>query len=162
MKKIVLTVFAAFIIMSASAQIGKGTVLLSGASSFDFTSNNEDAGDFSEFTLGLRGGYFIMDNLALGLTAGYFKNSEIDDAATAFGAFGRYYVNGKILLGAGFTSQKFGDFSSSAISLEAGYAIFANEAVAIEPTLNYSMFGGDAEGAAFGLNVGISVFLGRK
>jgi hypothetical protein len=36
-----------------------------------------------------------------------------------------------------------------------------NNAVAIEPAVNYNMFGGDLDGAQFGLNVGISVFLGR-
>lgn len=161
MKKVLLTVFAAFVVFAASAQITKGTILLNGASSFDYTSNNEDAGDFSEFTIGVKGGYFFMDNLAIGATLGYFKNSEADDAATAFGLFGRYYVNGKIILGAGFQSEKFGDISTSAIPIEVGYALFLNDAVAIEPTLNYTTFGGDAEGAAFGLNVGISVYLGR-
>jgi hypothetical protein len=161
MKKVLLTVFAAFVVFAASAQITKGTILLNGASSFDYTSYNEDAGDFNEFTVGVKGGYFFMDNLAVGLTLGYFKNSEADDAVTAVGLFGRYYVNGKIILGAGFQSIDDGTLKGSAIPLEVGYAVFLNDAVAIEPTLNYNMYGGDYEGAAFGLNVGISVYLGR-
>lgn len=162
MKKL-LIVLAAFALSScAYAQISKGTIMLAGSSSFDFTSNNEDAGDFSQIDLDVKGGYFIMDNLALGLNLGYSKNSELDDALTTFGLFGRYYVNGKILVGLGFNSSKFGDVSFSEIPIEVGYALFLNDAVALEPALNYTMFGGDAEGAAFGFRIGISVFLGRQ
>lgn len=167
MKKVLLTVFAAFVVFAASAQVEKGTWLLSGASNLNFTSNNEDAGDYSEIDLNVKAGYFVMDNLAVGILVGFNKlnlnadGAESPDATTGIGLFGRYYVNGNILVGANFASLKQGDFSGSQIGLEAGYAIFLNKAVAIEPALNYNMFGGDLEGAQFGLNVGISVFLGR-
>jgi hypothetical protein len=168
MKKILLTLFAATVVFAASAQIGKGTILVGGSSNLNFTSNNEDHGDFSEMSLDVRGGYFVMDNLAVGLRLGYDKyKSNADgasdvDAVTTFGVFGRYYVQGKIMLGAGYAITDYGTPSSSALSIEAGYAIFLNDAVAIEPALNYTSFGSDDQGAAFGLNVGISVFLGRK
>jgi hypothetical protein len=161
MKKVLLTLFAATVVFAASAQISKGTILLAGNSNLNFQSNNEDAGDDSDLTLNLKGGYFFMDNLAGGLVVQYAKNSEADDAATAFGPFVRYYVNGKIILGAAYLLGSAGDFKANALQIEAGYAIFANDAVAIEPSVYYQMYSGDAEGASFGLNVGISVYLGR-
>lgn len=162
MKKLLLTVFAATVVFAASAQISKGTFLVNGASTLNFQSNNEDAGDDSDLSLGVRGGYFFMDNLAAGLTVAYSKNSEADDASTGFGPFVRYYVNGKIIVGASYVLGKAGDFKENTLGLEAGYAIFANDAIAIEPTVYYQMYSGDAEGASFGLNVGISVYLGRE
>lgn len=162
MKKTLLTLFAAITVFAASAQIGQGTILLGGSSSLDFTSFNEDAGDYSQFDVGVKGGYFIIDNLALGLNLSLSKNSELDDALLGVGPFARYYFNGKIFGGAGINIVKFGEFSATEIPLEVGYAIFLNDAVAIEPKVNYSVFGGDASGGAFGLNVGISVYLGRN
>lgn len=161
MKKTLLTLFAAITVFAASAQIEQGTIMLSGATSLDFTSNNEDAGDFSEFLIAAKGGYFFAENLAVGLNLSLYKHSEADDAWFGIGPFARYYFNGKIFAGAGFVFEKAGEASASQIPLEVGYAIFLNDAVAIEPNLNYTLFGGDREGAAFGVNVGISVYLGR-
>ncbi len=167
MKKVLLTFFAALTVFAASAQIEKGTWIVGGDSNLSFVSNNEDAGDNSQFNLDVKGGYFVVDNLAVGLLVGFNKyNSNVDgaedsDAWVRFGLFGRYYVNGKILLGLNYSAASQGDYSGSAIGLEAGYAIFLNKAVAIEPALNYAMYSGDDDGASFGLNVGISVFLGR-
>lgn len=163
MKKALLTLFAAITVFAASAQIEQGTILVGASSSAGFTSYNEDAGDYSEFNINLKGGYFVIDNLALGLNLGYQKVDE--ESATTFGLFGRYYVNGKIFAGLGFNSTKvdFGDFdfSVTTIPVEVGYAAFINDVVAIEPALNYSIYGGDGEGASFGLSIGISVYLGR-
>ncbi|WKZ61202.1 MAG: hypothetical protein QY309_06890 [Cyclobacteriaceae bacterium] len=162
MKKTLLTLFAAITVFAASAQIEQGTIIINGASSFDFTSYNEDAGDFSEFNVGVKGGYFFAENLAVGLNLSLYKFSEADDAWVGIGPFARYYFDGKIFAGAGFLFEKAGEASASQIPLEVGYAIFLNDAVAIEPNLNYTLFGGDREGGAFGLNVGISVYLGRN
>jgi len=161
MKKVLFTFFAAFVAFAASAQISQGTILLGGSSNLGFTSNNEDAGDDSQFDLSVQGGYFVIENLAIGATIGYSKWSEADDATITIGPMARYYFNGKIFAGAGFAVQKTGDFSGSVIPLQVGYAAFLNDAVAIEPSLNYSVYGGDYEGSSFGLNVGISVYLNR-
>jgi outer membrane protein len=161
MKKVIFTLVLAVASAGAFAQIEQGTILVGASSNGGFNSYNEDAGDFSEFNLDVKGGYFVIENLALGLNIGFEKNSEADDASTSLGLFGRYYVNGKIFGGVGFTSAKSGDFSASVIPIEVGYAAFLGKVVAIEPALSYSIFGGDAEGAAFGLNVGLSIYLNR-
>lgn len=163
MKKVFLTLFAACMVFAASAQISQGTILVGASSNAGFTSYNEDAGDYSQFNIDLKGGYFVIDNLALGLNLGYTK---IDDASqTTFGAFGRYYVNGKIFGGIGFNSTSVdlggSDATVSTIPIEVGYAAFINDAIAVEPALSYSILGGDAEGAAFGLNIGLTLYLGR-
>lgn len=172
MKRVLLTAFAALTVFAASAQIEQGTWLIGGSSNLGFTSFNEDAGDYSQFNIDVKGGYFVIENLAVGLNLGY---SSVDlgdfgkETDTGFGVFTRYYFNGKIFGGVGFNSvtAKFesdlGDSEStiSVIPIEVGYAAFIGKVVAIEPALNYSIYGGDGEGASFGVNIGISVYLGR-
>lgn len=172
MKKIFLTAFAALTVFAASAQIEQGTILVGASSNAGFTSFNEDAGDYSQFNLDVKGGYFIMDNLAIGLNLG-FSSVDFGDSGketdTGFGLFGRYYFNGKIFGGVGFNSVKVkfesdsfdSESTVSVIPIEVGYAAFLNDAVAIEPALNYSIYGGDSEGASFGLSIGLTVYLGR-
>ena len=162
MKKILFTLFAACAAFAASAQIEQGTIVLSGASNLNFISNDEKAGDDSNFHLAVKGGYFFMENLAAGLSINYEKYSEADDADTAFGPFVRYYFNGKIFGGIGYNFGSTGGESYSELPIEVGYAAFLNDVVAIEPSLGYTMYGGDAaDGSSFGLNIGISVYLGR-
>lgn len=164
MKKILLTFFVAFVVVfSTSAQIEKGAILVGASSNAGFTSYDEDAGDFSMFNISLKGGYFIMDNLVLGLNLGLV---DIEDASeTTFGVFGRYYFNGKIFGGLGYGSTKVdngsSDFTVSQIPLEVGYAAFIGKAIAVEPSLNYTMYGSDGDGASFGLNVGFTLYLNR-
>lgn len=112
--------------------------------------------------LNLKGGYFVIENLAVGANLGYFKDSEADDAITSFGLFGRYYVNGKIILGAGFNANKFGEVSYTSIPLEAGYAAFITDNIAVEPVVTYTLMSGDAEGSSFGIGVGFSLYLNRE
>lgn len=166
MKKVVLSVFAVLVVFAASAQIEQGTWLVGASSNAGFTSYNEDAGDYSEFSLDVKGGYFVIDNLAVGLNLGYAKVDEA--SATKIGIFGRYYVNGKIFLGAGYNSNTLDSgvdgadkVTVSEIPLEVGYAVFLNNAIAVEPALGYSIYGGDGEGSAFGLKIGFSLYLGR-
>lgn len=172
MKKLLLTLFASVIVFATSAQISKGAILVGGSSNLGFTSYNEDAGDYSQFNIDVKGGYFIMDNLAVGLNLGY-SSADFGDSGkktnTGFGVFGRYYFNGKIFGGVGFNSVKVkfesdsldSESTVSVIPIEIGYAAFLNDAIAIEPALNYSIYGSDGDGASFGVNVGITVFLNR-
>lgn len=161
MKKSLLTLFAALVVFAASAQIEKGAILIGGASNLGFTSYDEDAGDYSLFNVDVKGGYFVMDNLAIGLDLSYSKDSDDDDALVGIGPLVRYYVNGKIILGIGYNIINYGDLDGSSLPLEVGYAAFINKAIAIEPTLNYQMYGGDLDGSSFGVNVGISFYLNR-
>lgn len=164
MKKNLLTLLAVVVVFTASAQINKGTVLVGASSNLNLTSTDPDGGESSSvFALDVSAGYFVIDNLALGLNLGYEKNSELDDAAIIIGAFGRYYINGKVFAGAGVSTVKFGDASSTVIPLEIGYAAFITDNIAIEPSLNYSLWSGDfMEGSTIGLNVGLALYFNRN
>ena len=174
MKKIFLSV-AAFVLISAGAfaQIEQGTILVGASSNLSFISQSFDGVDdkWNNFNLDVMGGYFVIENLAVGLNLG-FDNTTFGDSkstVTGFGLFGRYYVNGKIFIGAGFNSNKQKDddglseseFSFTTIPLEVGYAAFITDNIAIEPSLNYILESGDVEGSIFGLNVGFALYLGR-
>lgn len=164
MKKVLVTVFAILVVFAASAQISQGTILVGASTNAGYTSYNEDVGDYSQFNISLKGGYFVAENFVLGINFGYTKIEEASE--TTVGAFGRYYVNGKFFAGVGFnsTSIDFGGDSNASVTtipLEVGYAAFINDVVAIEPSLNYTIIGGDLEGASFGLNIGLSIYLNR-
>ncbi|HRJ30604.1 MAG TPA: hypothetical protein PLV21_01565 [Cyclobacteriaceae bacterium] len=150
-----------FAVASATAQINKGTILLAGSSNLSGIQQDEDAGDDVQFNFSTKGGYFLMDNLALGLNLSLNKPFGTNGKTFGIGPFARYYFGGKFFLGAGFTSYSGDDYSYSEIPIELGYAIFLADIVALEPSLFYSKFGGDAEGALFGLNLGISIYFGR-
>lgn len=163
MKKVLLTVFAVLTVFVASAQIEKGTILVGASSNLGFSSTSIDGLDdkLSTFNLDVRGGYFIIDNLALGLTLGFDKTKfgDSDEKTTSFGLFGRYYINGKIFAGAGFQSITIGDADAeTAIPLEVGYAAFLTDNIAVEPSLNYIIMDG---ASTFGLGVGFTLYLNR-
>jgi outer membrane protein len=171
MKKVLIALCFVVLSWASFGQISQGTILIGGSSNLGFNSFNEDAGDYTQFILDVRGGYFVIDNLAVGLNLG-FSSVDFGDGKetdTQFGIFGRYYVNGKIFAGLGYNSimikyeDDFSDDEStvSVIPIEIGYAAFINDAVAIEPALNYRIFDSDADGAAFGVSVGVTVYLGR-
>jgi hypothetical protein len=158
MKKLLIILFVIFIAGSASAQINKGTVLVGASSNLNFSSVKFDGQDrFGIFELSVKGGYFVIENLAVGLDLGYQK---IDDfSSTNFGIFGRYYYRGKFFGGTGLSFFKFEDQDSqSSIPFEIGYAAFINKNIAIEPAFHLSV--GDNTNT-YGLRVGFSLYLNR-
>jgi hypothetical protein len=170
MKKLFFTTLCLAILSTASfAQIGKGTVLVGASSNLGYTSTsyeldgNDD--NLNHFTLNLKAGYFVIDNLAFGLNLGYdnVSQGDYDYSVTRFGLFGRYYVNGKFFMGLGYSSSKAEDAEANkSVPIEAGYAAFINDNIAIEPSLSYSVGVGDNESNAFGLNVGFTIYLNRN
>ena len=141
----------------AQDPIEQGAWVFSGNTNLGINSYSQTGGSSnSVFNIGLKGGYFFMDNLAGGLLFDLVSSSG--SSVTGIGVFGRYYVNGKIFLGAGFKSTSSSGASSTSIPLEVGYAIFLNNTIAIEPAFNYTSFDG---GSILGLNIAFSVYLGR-
>lgn len=161
MKKNVLVILSLFVISQVIAQIDKGTIFLSGLSSLNGIQQDEDSGDDVTFNLSVKGGYFLVNNLVVGLNASIDKPFGTNTKTIGIGPFARYYFGGRLFLGAGFTSYSAGDFSYSVIPVELGYALFLADIVALEPSLFYSKYGGDAEGSHFGLNMGISIYFKR-
>ena len=139
MKKIITSLMALSLIFGASAQDGmKGTYLL-GATQ-DITSTG-----WSDIQITPSVGYFVSDNIAVGLGFSLANTNDNGDKATVgenktssmtFSPFVRYYMNDKLFLVGGF-----GLTSSSA---------------------TMSMTGVDdveTKGSAFGINVGAGLSL---
>lgn len=160
MKKLHITLIALVIFTAASAQVEKGTVLLGGSSAFSYTSINPDGdGSTTEVTLlGVKAGYFLAQNFALGVNFGH--TSIENTSLTTIGGFGRYYPGGKFFLGAGYgsTSTSLGDANYGVFSAEAGYAAFVGRAVAFEPAIT---FHSGENYTTLGFGLGINVYLNR-
>jgi len=100
----------------------------------------------SEYNIGLDGGYFIMDDLAIkaGLGYGGFSPDE-GEAASSFsyriGA--KYYVNSMIPVTLDLTGASgedvYGDETPLWLGVGAGYAWFVSNSVSIEPGLRYNL-----------------------
>lgn len=100
MKKVILSVAAIFAFGFANAQetvsegFTKGDVFINGAIGFGSTKT----GDFktSDFVVAPKAGYFVTENIAVGIALGYesSKVELVDDLTNntfSIGAFGRYY-----------------------------------------------------------------------
>ncbi|MES2812084.1 MAG: outer membrane beta-barrel protein [Bacteroidota bacterium] len=124
MKKLLLTAVAVFAFGFANAQeaskegFAKGNMFLSGTASFGTEKN--DGYKITEYTVAPKFGYFVSNNIALGLGL-EFGNGKIDvdgdtvaeNKTTSFGAFGRYYIK----------TAKFAPFAE----LNVNYATTSNE-----------------------------------
>lgn len=152
--------------MSAAAQISQGTFLVGASSNLGFSTTSYGDGDnLNAFVLDLNGGYFVIDNLAVGLSFGYsnYSSGDFSGSTTSVGLFGRYYVQGKIFAGLGFSSIHVEDADAlTSIPLEVGYAAFLTDNIAIEPSLNYGIGMGDNSANTFGLNIGFTLYLNRQ
>jgi outer membrane protein len=175
MKKVIFTVFAiSFGVITVSAQVPKGTILTGVSSNIGFSSYKPDGGtSTSNFNVNLRGGYFIIDNLVVGLNLGFNRTdygSSSTGTSTGLGVFARYYIIGKIFVGGGFdaynakTESGGSTIKSSYTTINgtAGYAWFIIPSVAVEPALNLEVDGGDLKGMGLGARVGFTIFLNRK
>ncbi|GGH77011.1 porin family protein [Phaeocystidibacter marisrubri] len=107
MKKALLTAGLALFGLSASAQWNEGSIMATGNLGFSTGGTAEDDGTSSTdifsnsaFNIGITGGYFIQDNLAVGIGLGYANTSvtvepietETTTSMLTYGLFGRYYV----------------------------------------------------------------------
>lgn len=155
MKKIVLTVAAVFAFGFANAQeettegFKKGDVFISGAVGFGSTKT----GDFktSDFTIAPKAGYFVTENIALGVAFGY-ESSKIDNGNVDFtnntfsvGAFGRYYFT---------PASKFSIFGELGVNYNSYDDEFDLEAQELV----------DSKGNGFGIAVapGVSYFISKN
>ena len=179
MKKIMILMAAAVLGTSAMAQTDQGTWMFGAGSNLGFTSgkiDNDQEDATTNIALDVRGGYFIIDNLAVGLDIGFGSQSEGDysESQIGVGPYLRYYLMESKLFGqAGFqfqTASSDGDNlgSGSAIGLGAGYAAWLNDNITIEPLVSYNMTsfkyeGADesAKGGNFGLMINFGIYLGN-
>jgi hypothetical protein len=172
MKKLTIIILVCCALISY-AQIPKGTILAGATSNLGFSNYKPDGGSTSTgFNINVKGGYFIIDNLVAGANLGLSRSDAGTTTFTAnsIGLFARYYIIGKIFVGGGFdainTRSESGTFTNKTSYVQgnfnAGYALFLNPNIAVEPTLNINNQAGDVDAFSVGLGVGFTLFLNRK
>lgn len=179
MKKIVTVVSALVLGTTAMAQTDQGGWVFGAGSDFSFVSSkldNEQEESASDINLDVAAGYFVIDNLSIGLGLGYGSNKEAgaDDASTGFqvGPIIRYYLPMKIF---GQLSYQIGSrsaggeklYSTGDLGIGAGYAAFLNDNISIEPMVKYDLTsakpdeGDSVSGSAFGFFINFGIYLGN-
>lgn len=178
MKKIILTVAAVFAFgvanaqdkkESAGGQTSKGKWLIEantgnamlGTTGFYFTSVDGE----STMNLGLDGGYFVMDDLAIKAGLGYGSDSASSTSSFSYRLGAKYYVESMIpvtldLTGAsGDAVENFAGETPMWLGIGAGYAWFIGENVSIEPGLRYNMSLNDkyTDEAVLQFNIGFAL-----
>ena len=154
MKKIILTVAAVFALSFANAQDkkeksgtqtseGKWVIeantgsLATGNTAFSYSSFDGS----TSYNLGLDGGYFVMDNLAIKAGVG-FGGSKPDGGSsttsTTYKVGAQYYIMGNIPVGIDYTGYSSEGTNASWVGLEAGYAWFLGSNVAVTPKVRYN------------------------
>lgn len=177
MKKIILTVAAVFAFGFANAQdksdnggqTAKGKWLIEANTNFGAahganTSFQYASADGSTaYNLGLEGGYFVMDNLAIkaGLGFGGSKPDGGESTSTiSYKVGAKYYILGYIPVQVDYSgaSTKDVDENPSYLGLQAGYAIFLGQNVSIEPGVRFNKsLNEDFYNDVFQLNVGFAL-----
>lgn len=191
MKKLILcAAIAAFGLSNVNAQemetpefgFSQGNIFLEGNLGYTSTNNKNTEEKTSDFTFNPKAGYFIDENLALGVELNYFSAKEevagIDtEDFSAFGAgvFARYYfldlgkrfkTFGEVGVGYATGNDDLADFKVNGVNagLSLGINYFMNENIAItfglSDVLSYSTSKVDVEGAESynEFNANINVF----
>ncbi|MEM1260497.1 MAG: hypothetical protein AAGH81_18380 [Bacteroidota bacterium] len=162
MKKLIIC-FTFFIAVGVMAQTEKGELFLeantgtaaTGNTSFSLSASDGD----TAWSVGIDGGYFVMDDLAIKAGLGYSDPGDLFDGTFVYKLGAKYYLNEIIPLGADFTGFSSDGFSGTWFGLQGGYAVFLGDKVAIEPTLRYNIALDDDVNSAFQALVGFVIFL---
>ncbi len=163
MKKVLLTIAIAVLGFTANAQESEGQTekgkfvieantgsATTGNTSFSFSSSDGN----SNFSIGLDGGYFFMDDLAVKAGLGY--NDSREDFVYKIGV--EYYIGGQFPVGIDFTGTSFDGGSSNLLGLQAGYAYFLGENVSVKPTVRYNVALEDGRQGAFQGLIGFALY----
>ncbi|TNE31506.1 MAG: porin family protein [Bacteroidetes bacterium] len=158
MKKALLTAGLALFGLSASAQWNEGSIMATGNLGFSTGGTTDEAGNNSTevfsnsgFNIGITGGYFIQDNLAVGVGLGFINNSmtieqtetDITSNTLTYGVFGRYYVP---------YNDKFSMYGQLSIGLASGTETEKDNINDITTEANVSAFNA-------GLGIGLTYFV---
>jgi outer membrane protein len=194
MKKLLLAAFAVFAFTSVDAQTEKGNWVFGGNTSLSFASTkakvevdgNEVDGDLTStvFSVTPSVGYFVIDNLAVGLdlsfTSNKNDNGDTDVTTSSFSVLpmGTYFFDAGesfkpyVGAGVGLISTSSGDedinkSSGLAIRGKGGVAYFLNESIALDFSVQYlnssqkNKENSDVvtKNSSFGVGFGFSIFL---
>jgi hypothetical protein len=155
MRKILVILFLLYPVISFSQiqkSITKGNIILSGGGTIQYQkdkfSDGSGSSQTTQFSVSLIPGfgYFVADNLAIGLNTIFIYSGAKDNKSYALGAGPviKYYFNNGIFLKAEAGYSYIDNLSTDAdnekyISLMpgVGYAFFINKKVSLEPCLVY-------------------------
>ena len=151
-------------VVSAQA-VNQGAWMVGGSAGFTSTSLKDVDGSTTQIFLNPNLGYFIADDLAIGLGIGFESISNDDFDATYFslGPLVRFYFADAIFAQAG-VNLGLGDDEFTEFNVGVGYSWFVDNSVAIEPMLFYRSRGVDDPGidsSTFGLSIGVQAFIDR-
>lgn len=187
MKKLILSAAALFAFSFANAQetstfgFGEGNIIVEGNLGFNSTNNKNTDTKTSSFTFNPKAGYFITDDVAIGIELGIGSaKQEVNGVETkennfGVGAFARYYflelgerfkTYGEFGLGFDSYKEEFGGNEIKASGFGAGlglgmnYFITENFAInfALSDILSYSSYKPDGGEAISEFNGNINVF----
>lgn len=158
-----------FTVQSQAQTVNAGAWMVGGLAGFESSKADGDDDATNTILINPNIGYFVIDNLGIGLNLGFANVSHGDFSSTGLGVgpYARYYVFQGLFpqVGIMYNSTKFEDedaVTSTDINLGVGYSFFLNNSVAVEPMLGYTIGGGDDKTNTFGLMIGVQAFLGRN
>ena len=147
-------VFFAFLVAQAQEnevqiqgnQVSKGKWLIEANTGFGQKVGNtslyfKTSDGVTAYNIGLEGGYFIKDNLAIKVGLGYGDDGVstlTDPIAYKLGL--KYYFKSKIPVEISYNGVGFGDTDANPayIGFQAGYAFFLGKNVSMEPGIRYN------------------------
>ena len=125
----------------ASGQTEKGKWLIEANTGTAATGNTSfslfSVDGNTAWSIGLDGGYFVMDDLAVKVGLGYGDNGAID--SFVYKVVAKYYIDSQFPVGIDFTGTSTDGNSANWVGLQGGYAWFLGENVSIEPALRYNV-----------------------
>ncbi|MEZ4854319.1 hypothetical protein [Flavobacterium sp.] len=128
-----------------------------GNTGFYFSSQDGE----SMYNIGLDGGYFVIDDLAIKAGLGYGGNSVDDSNVFSYRVGAKYYVKSMIPVTLDLTgaSIKDADENPMWLGVGAGYAWFLGQNVSIEPGVryNHSLNDNYTDKGVFQFNVGFAL-----
>lgn len=151
-------------VLSAQA-VNQGAWMVGGDAGFTSQKIKDVDGSATTIFVNPNLGYFIADDLAIGLSIGLTSVSDDDFDATFFGLgpFVRFYFADALFAQAGL-NLGLGDDEFTEFQIGLGYSWFLDNSVAIEPMLFYNSHNVDDPGfdfTTFGLSIGVQAFLDR-
>jgi hypothetical protein len=166
--KITLTLIT-FVLLTqvVSAQtVNSGAWMIGGSAGFSSQKYKNDSKATSYLDLNPSLGYYIADDLAIGLGVDFNSVSFDGNSSSSFAVAPavRYYVTNPIFLQVG-ANLGLNEGAGTSFGAAVGYSWFLNNSVAIEPALFFTSFGNDGDtfdGSVFGLSIGVQAFTGRN
>jgi len=169
MKKIVFLAIAMFMFSFANAQTDEGTLLVEANTGFGaFHPSNTgfyltSIDGNTAWNIGLEGGYFIMDDLAIKAGLGYGDDgNEFTSSVFSYKIGAKYYVSGQIPLQIDLNGASIEDADENPmyLGLQAGYAVFLTDNISLEPGLRYDLSLNEnfSDHGILAFNVGFALF----